>query len=120
MNIEIKNTIFAKTNGYMVIEYEKDYLKELYENGKCKNKKYRFDAAIVKKYQKRIDTLIAATRIEDLFVFNSLNIEALQGQTDFFSIRIDYHYRLIFKIKTDGTETMITICIVTDITNHYK
>ena len=24
----------------MTIEYEKDYLKELYESGKCKNKKY--------------------------------------------------------------------------------
>ena len=35
----------------MTIEYEKDYLKELYESGKCKNKKYRFDAAVIKKYQ---------------------------------------------------------------------
>ena len=43
----------------MTIEYEKDYLKELYESGKCKNKKYRFDAAVIKKYQKRIDTLMA-------------------------------------------------------------
>ena len=26
----------------MVIEYEKEYLEELYNNGKCTNKKYRF------------------------------------------------------------------------------
>lgn len=104
----------------MVIEYEKDYLKELYEDGKCKGKKYRFGAAVVKKYQKRIDTLIAATRIEDLFVFNSLNFEALNGRTDYFSIRIDYHYRLEFKIRAEGTESVLTICIVTDITNHYQ
>ena len=26
----------------MYIEYEKDYLEELYNDGKCKNKKYRF------------------------------------------------------------------------------
>ena len=113
----------------MIIEYEKEYLKELYENGKCKSKKYRFDAAIIKltkipaiikKYQKRIDTLIAATRIEDLFVFNSLNFEALQGRADYFSIRIDYHYRLEFKTRTEGTEIILTICIVTDITNHYQ
>ena len=103
----------------MIIEYEKEYLKELYENGKCKSKKYRF-AAIIKKYQKRIDTLIAATRIEDLFVFNSLNFEALQGRADYFSIRIDYHYRLEFKTRTEGTEIILTICIVTDITNHYQ
>lgn len=82
----------------MVIEYDKNYLRELYEDGKCQDKKHRFDASVVKKYQKRIDTLIGATRIEDLFVFNSLNFEVLSGK-DSFSIRIDYHYRLEFKIK---------------------
>ena len=45
--------------------------------GNVKNKKYRFQKSVVAKYQKRIDTLMAATRIEDLFVFNSLNFEAL-------------------------------------------
>lgn len=42
----------------MVIEYDKDYLRELYEDGKCKNKKHRFDTSVIKKYQKRIDTLM--------------------------------------------------------------
>ncbi|MBR4651628.1 MAG: type II toxin-antitoxin system RelE/ParE family toxin [Prevotella sp.] len=102
----------------MVIEYDKDYLRELYEDGKCKNKKYRLQKQVVDKYQKRIDTLIAATRMEDLFVFNSLNFEALDN--GYFSIRIDYHYRLLFKIREEGTEPILTICTVTDITNHYK
>ena len=102
----------------MVIEYDKDYLRELYEDGKCKNKKYRLQKQVVDKYQKRIDTLIAATRMEDLFVFNSLNFEALDN--GYFSIRIDYHYRLLFKIREEGTESILTICTVTDITNHYK
>lgn len=102
----------------MYIEYEKDYLEELYNVGKCKNKKYRFQKAVVTKYQKRIDTLMAATCIEDLFVFNSLNFEALDN--DYYSIRIDYHYRLEFKIREEGTEKVITICTVTDITNHYQ
>lgn len=34
----------------MVIEYDKDYLRELYDGGKCKNKKYRFAESVVKKY----------------------------------------------------------------------
>lgn len=102
----------------MVIEYDKDYLRELYEDGKCKNKKYRLQKQVVDRYQKRIDTLMAATRIEDLFVFNSLNFEALDS--GYFSIRIDYHYRLLFKIREEGTEPILTICTVTDITNHYK
>ena len=70
----------------MVIEYEKDYRQELYESGVCRNKKYRFQKQVVLEYQKRIDTLMAATRIEDLFVFNSLNFEALDN--GYYSIRI--------------------------------
>ncbi|MBQ3619597.1 MAG: type II toxin-antitoxin system RelE/ParE family toxin [Bacteroidales bacterium] len=102
----------------MIIEYEKEYLQELYDKGKCKNKKFRFQPQVVQKYQKRIDTLMAATGIEDLYVFNSLNFEALDN--GFYSIRIDYHYRLIFKIREDSTEKTITICIITDLTNHYQ
>lgn len=102
----------------MVIEYEKEYLEELYNDGKCTNKKYRFQKTVVTKYQKRIDTLLAATRIEDLFVFNSLNFEALDN--GYYSIRIDYHYRLEFKIREEGSEPIIIICTVTDITNHYQ
>ena len=102
----------------MVIEYEKDYLEELYNEGKCKNKKYRFQKPIVTKYQKRIDTLMAATRIEDLFVFNSLNFEALEN--GYYSIRIDYHYRLIFQMDAKPGETVLTICKLENITNHYK
>jgi len=102
----------------MVIEYEKEYLKELYDEGKCRNKKYRYQKTVVKNYQKRIDTLIGATRIEDLFVFNSLNFEALDN--GYYSIRIDYHYRLEFRIRQEGTEPIVTICTVTDITNHYQ
>lgn len=102
----------------MVIKYENDYLRELYDDGKCKNKKYRFQKNVVKNYQKRIDTLTAATRIEDLFVFNSLNFEALDN--GYYSIRIDYHYRLEFQVREEGTEPVVTICTVTDITNHYQ
>ena len=102
----------------MVIEYEKDYLEELYNNGTCTNKKYRFQKPVVTKYQKRIDPLMAATRIEDLFVFNSLNFEALDN--GYYSIRIDYHYRLEFQIRQEGPEPVVTICTVTDITNHYQ
>lgn len=102
----------------MVIEYDKGYLRELYEEGNCKNKKYRFQKQVVQKYQKRIDTLMGATRLEDLFVFNSLNFEALSN--GYYSIRIDIRYRLEFKIRVEGGETLVSICTVTDITNHYQ
>lgn len=77
-----------------------------------------FPEACCNEIQKRIDTLMAATRIEDLFVFNSLNFEALDN--GYYSIRIDYHYRLEFKTRQEGLEPIVTICTVTDITNHYQ
>lgn len=67
-----------------------------------------------------MDTLMAATRLEDLFVFNSLNFESLEGLSNAYSIRIDVHYRLMFRLRMEGNEPMITICTVTDITNHYQ
>lgn len=104
----------------MIIEYEQSYLKELYDTSKCKNRKYRYDSMVIKKYQKRIDILMAATRIEDLFVFNSLNFESLRGKQNYYSIRIDYHYRLIFRVRKKEAEAVLTICTVVDITNHYQ
>ena len=104
----------------MVVEFEQEYQKELYEDGKCKNKKYRFQPQVTGKYQKRIDTLMGATRLEDLFVLNSLNVEAIDSANNIFSIRVDYHYRLIFSIKTVGTEPVVTIANIIDLTNHYK
>ena len=61
---------------------------------------------------------MAATRMEDLFVFNSLNFEVLDN--GYYSIRIDYYYRLEFKIRQKETEPVLTICTITDITNHYQ
>ncbi len=70
------------------------------------------------RYSNSTNRLIAATCIEDLFVFNSLNFEALSN--GFFSIRIDYHYRLLFTTQTIENTQILTICTIHDITNHYK
>ena len=84
-----------------------------------RKKKYRFQPQVVKKYQKRIDTLAGVTRIEELFTLNSLNFEALESSGNY-SIRIDYHYRLEFQVSNSDTEPIITICLIMDITNHYE
>lgn len=103
----------------MVIEYNQEYLKELYEQGRCNNKKHRFQPQVVQKYHKRVDTLIAATKKEDLFAFRSLNFEALHGDKEgIFSIRVDLQYRLEFTIREEGEPT-ISICELQDLSNHY-
>lgn len=118
MNFKIK--LYFCREEVMEIHFDKDYLSELYYNGKCSDKKHRFQPKVVRNYVKRIITLADAPNIESLFVLNSLNYEVLSGdKADLSSIRIDHKYRLVFKLE-QKEKTTITVCNILDITNHYK
>ena len=104
----------------MTIQFDKEYLSELYYTGKCSDKKHWFQPSVVRNYVKRIVTLAEAPNVETLFVLNSLNYEVLSGnKAGISSIRIDSKYRLEFKVE-ESTEPIVTICNILDITNHYK
>ena len=102
----------------MDIEFQKEYLKDLYYTGKTSDKQHRYQPEVARKYVRVVGILAAVSRMEDLFRFNSLNFEALDNE--FFSVRIDYHYRLVFQMEAKTGETIFTICKLEDITNHYK
>ena len=51
----------------MIVTFDKDYLQQLYEKGKCDDKKHRFQPDIVKRYKKGIDYLKRVNKIEELF-----------------------------------------------------
>lgn len=105
----------------MVVEFEKEYLSELYYEGKCSDKKHRFQPQVIRNYVKRIVILAEALNVEALYPLNSLNYEVLTGvKKGISSIRIDKQYRLEFKISTMDSEPIITVCSIIDITNHYK
>lgn len=106
----------------MRIEFEKEYLWELFDTGKCRDKSHRYQPNIVKLYIARVKLLASVDRIEDLFVFNSLNYEMLKGdKKGIASIRINDKYRLEFITRIDGEqEPVVTVCTIMDITNHYK
>ena len=106
----------------MKIIFEKDYLLQLYENGKARNKKYRFQKAVIKKYKNAIDKLKVANQIEDLFPIKSLNYEKLKGgKKRLESIRVDQKYRIEFISSIEGEEpNSITICSIIELSNHYK
>ena len=95
----------SSKNGYMNVEFEKEYLAELYEKGKTNDKKHRFQP-----------------RMEDLYQYRSLNYEKLKGdKKGLSSLRINDQYRLEFKeITNAGNQTIIEVCSLIDITNHYK
>lgn len=103
----------------MNVEFKKDYLQELFEKGKCTDKKIRFPSQVIKKYCQRVETLMSAPKPEALYPLKSLNFEALSGnKKGLFSIRIDLKYRLEFSIDQDS-DTLLSICNLQDISNHY-
>lgn len=111
-----------ETQWSMKINFTEDYLKELYEQGKTKNKKHRFQKGIIKKYKQTIDKLRVATNIEDLYPIKSLNYEKLIGdKKGIESVRVDMKYRIEFISSIEVEEPYtITICSILDLSNHYS
>ena len=100
----------------MVVTFDKDYLRELYETGKG-DKKHRFQPEIIERYKKGIDYLKCANKIEDLFLLPSLRYEILKGvKAGISSTRVNDQYRIEFTVS----ESIITVCNVLDLSNHYK
>ena len=106
----------------MEIIFEKDYLKELYENGKARSKKHRFQPNVVKKYIQTIDKLRVAKNTEELYPIKSLNYEKLIGdKVGLESVRVDNKFRIEFISSIEGEEPdTITICSIIELSNHYK
>lgn len=104
----------------MIVVFEQQYLRELFELGRTSDKKHRFQPDIVKCYQKRIEMLIAAQSAEILYKFNSLNFEALTGdKAGRYSIRVNDKYRIEFTLNSDSERPTITICNIIELSNHY-
>lgn len=105
----------------MNIEFDKEYLSDLFFSGKTKDKKHRFQPEVIRSYQKAVVLLANAKRIEDLFVFKSLNYEVLSGdKKGISSVRCGRQYRLEFIIVDDEHDVKVNICRLLDISNHYK
>ena len=105
----------------MEIEFEKMYLRELYETGRTTDKKHRFQPQVVTKYQKTIGILKSVLRVEDLFKFNALAYEVLKGgKKGISSVRVNDQYRIEFAISKDVSDVVVTICNILELSNHYK
>lgn len=105
----------------MIVKFDKDYLRQLYSDGTCKDKKHRYQPGIVKNYRKCVDLLIAAPCIEKLYTFPALNYEVLTGdKKGISSVRINLQYRMEFAVELIADEPVVTVCTILDISNHYK
>ena len=105
----------------MEILFEKEYLRQLYEDGKSKDKKHRFQPQVVKKYTKVVDLMIASPNTFSLAKYNSLRYEKLVGdKTGISSVRVNDQYRIEFIEQVEDGETFATICNLIELSNHYQ
>ena len=102
----------------MEIKFEKDYLRELFYDGEAKDKQHRFQPQVVRKYVRVVNVLESVNKPVDLFRYHSLHYEKLVGdKAGIESVRVNDQYRIEFKTTTEGE---ITICNITELSNHYK
>ncbi|WP_300506976.1 type II toxin-antitoxin system RelE/ParE family toxin [uncultured Duncaniella sp.] len=105
----------------MIVIFDKEYLRDLFESGKTTDKRHRYQPQIVKRYQNGIRTLIAAPNIEFLWRINSLRYEVLSGdKAGISSIRVNDQYRIEFKVDENSENPTLTICNIIELSNHYK
>ena len=113
--------ICIEIHSKMDIVFEKEYLSELYYQGKCTDKKHRFQPDIVKRYVRTIDIMEAVNTVEDLYRFHALHYEALVGdKKGLESVRVGDQYRIEFQSRKVEGETTLTICNIIEVTNHYQ
>lgn len=105
----------------MEIIFAKEYLKELHIKGTSPDKHHRYQPSVIKRYQKTIDRLAAARRIEDLYNIQSLHYEKLRGnKTDISSVRVTDKYRIEFEEITVEGKEFVSICNILELSNHYN
>lgn len=106
----------------MEIVFQKDYLKELFYEGKAKSKKYRFQPEVVKKYIQVINLMESLHCVEDFYRYKSLNYEHLIGDKEGTeSVRVNKQYRIEFQSEAVKGEEVLTICNIFELSsNHYK
>lgn len=105
----------------MLVTFEKDYLRELYEVGSSKDKKHRYQPDIVRRYQKGITFLKNVQSVEALYRIHSLNYEVLSGDKNgISSIRVNDQYRIEFTVSKSTDKPVVTVCNIIDLSNHYK
>ena len=69
----------------------------------------------------RIKVLEQARSVEELYAIHSLHYEVLKGdKAGISSIRVNDQYRIEFTVEQVSSETVVTICNILELSNHYK
>ena len=104
----------------MVVQFENTYLERLFE-GKAVPGKPRYSSEVIAKFKKTILRLQYADSLRQIKSVRGLNFEALKGDLKgFYSVRVDYSYRLILTVGPDDRIKVAEVITVHDLSNHYQ
>lgn len=84
--------------------------------------KQKIPIEIIKQFKNKVTVLMNILTLTDLYKFGGLNFEKLKGELkDYYSIRLNQQYRLIFKlVKTENDKIIVEIIHITEISKHYE
>ncbi|MBN9383411.1 MAG: type II toxin-antitoxin system RelE/ParE family toxin [Chitinophagaceae bacterium] len=104
----------------MLVQFNNAYLEKIFE-GKPISGKPRYSSEVGVKFKKTILKLKYADNLMEIKSLRGLNFEALKGELKgFYSVRVDYSYRLLLTIDKKDVITVAEILIIHDLTNHYQ
>jgi toxin HigB-1 len=116
-NCKIRQEYFSVFN--MIVKFQNDYLENLFTGEPLKGKP-KYNDSVITKFKKVILILKNVESSFELSQFRGLNFEALKGnKKGLYSVRVDYGYRLEFKIENDMIQ-LTEIAINEELSNHYK
>ena len=105
----------------MIVIFEKDYLRDLYEKGNTSDKKHRFQPPIVKKFIRIVDLMIEQNNVMGLVQYGGLHYEHLHGDKEgLSSVRVNNQYRIEFREIIEGEKIIAEVVSITDLSNHYS
>lgn len=104
----------------MIVQFKKLYLQKLFEGDDAPGKP-KYEKAVIIKFKKTILQLQFAENIKEIKTQKGLNFEGLKGDLKgYFSVRVDYRYRLILTLDKDDKIEITEIIMIHDCTNHYQ
>lgn len=111
----------SQNSNVMVVTFEKEYLKELYEKGQTSDKKHRFQPPIVKKYIRVVDLMMEVSNVMDLTRYGGLHYERLRGDKEgLSSVRVNEQYRIEFREIMQDKKVIAEVVNILELSNHYK
>ncbi len=84
--------------------------------------KQKYSYEVIAQFKKKVIIMLTIKTVSELKEHRGLNFERLKGSlSDFFSIRLNKQYRLLFRVVEESeNEIVVEEIIITEISKHYE